>query len=232
MLRPLNLKVPDHNVFMIADLHIRHNRAFIYEPRQFRSVEEHDQTLIHRWNEVVRPDSHVFSLGDTIFNDPSGQELRALFRRLTFGALYLMPGNHFSGWLRVYKEVLAARFPDAVVEDRLVYEVYPLEMLVDDNPNKRVVFIPNYVEAQVNKDLYVLCHYALAAHNRQSHNAVMCCGHSHSNLPLTHKDTGAGRRLDVGVESFGRPISLTEVKRHLVGRGADVRDHHGREGEA
>ncbi len=57
----------------------------------------------------------------------------------------------------------------------------------------------------------------------------MLCGHSHSNCHLTNKDTGQGLRIDLGVESFGRPLSLAEIKRHLAGRDIDSRDHHSKD---
>ncbi len=230
MLRPLKLSVPDHKTFMVSDLHIGHNRDFIYEKRDFRSVEEHDNTLVHRWNEVCDADSHVFHLGDIIFADPDGSKLLTLLRRLSFDTIYLLWGNHQSGQKALYLKTLAAYFPDAVDAGQIVYEVYPLTMVLDDGL-KRIVFLPAYAEVYVGKQAAVLCHYPVLSHNGLAKQSWMICGHSHSGLPLTNKDTGKGFRLDVGIESFGRPISVSDIRRHLAGRDIDSPDHHGKDAE-
>lgn len=228
MLKPLRISAPDHKVFFISDLHIGHNRDFIYGPRGFTSVQQHDETLIQRWNEIVPPDGVVFHLGDMVLNDPEGARFMELTRRLTFGTLYCLWGNHPSGQKQVYLKALRNQYPDIADSGA---EVYPLEVDLWARV-KTLVFLPAYAEAWVNKQFVVLSHYPIMSFNGQSKDSISLSGHCHGNLALTNKDTGAGLRLDVGVESFGRPISLIEVKRHLAGRGADVRDHHGREGEA
>lgn len=221
MLKPLRIAAPDHKVFMVSDLHWRH--AKVVEARGFVSLEEHDEALVHRWNEVVSPDDTVFHLGDLVFKDPDGSQFMTLMRRLTFGTLYCMWGNHPSGQKALYLKTLAEYFPDAIKSG---YEVYPLSMCVDGNPAKRVIFLPAYAEAHINKDLYVLCHYAIVSHRDMARGAYSIGGHSHGHLVLTNKDTGTGRRLDVGIESFGRPVSVTEIKAHLANREINAQDHH------
>ena len=227
MLKPLKIVHPEHDVWVISDLHIGHNRHFIIEPRQFKTIEEHDESIIHRWNDRLTNRSVVINLGDVVFNDPDGARFKGLMRRLNFATHYLLIGNHTSGHRQVYIETLAARFPDAVKDGRLEYEVYPLEYYVDDNPNKKVVFLPEYADISVGGHRYSCCHYPIISHNGLAKFAIGLFGHSHGGCELTNKDTGKGLRLDVGIESFGRPINLTEVKRHLAGRDIDSVDHHG-----
>lgn len=231
MLKPIKITHPEHDIWVISDLHIGHNREFLYGPRQFKSVEEHDSAIIQRWNAHLTHRSVCFHLGDTIFADPDGGKFKSLMRRLNFSVLYCCWGNHFSGQLAVYKEVLASRFSDAVEDGQLLYEVYPLEYLIDGNPHKKVVFCPSYIEASIGGHRFVMSHYPIISHNKMAKGSVHLTGHSHGNLALTNKDTGSGMRLDVGVNSFGRPISITEIKRHLAGRSLDARDHHGEEPE-
>lgn len=228
MLKPIKIVHPEHDVWFVSDTHYHHDRPWIYEPRSFKDITSHDEELIHRWNSVCSPRSIVFNLGDFVFGDPDGARFKALCRRLSFGTMYHLWGNHFSGAMAVYKETLAARFPDAVVDSSLIYEVYPLEYHVDGDPAKKVVFCPTYIEASIGGQRFSLCHYALASHNKMVAGSISLTGHSHGNLPLTNKNTGTGMRLDVGIESFGRPISMTEVRRHLSGRSIDARDHHGK----
>ena len=91
---------------------------------------------------------------------------------------------------------------------------------------KKVVFLPEYVEAHINGQRMTLCHYPIASHHKVGHSSWMCCGHSHSSLPMTNKDTGVGKRLDLGVESFGRPITFVELKRFMDARPTHSYDHH------
>lgn len=225
MLKTLKINHPENDIWFISDLHISHNRSFIYEKRGFTSVEEHDETLVHRWNAHLTDRSVAVHTGDLLFNDSDGTFFKALMRRLRFSTLYVGAGNHISGHLAVYKETIS-QYPGAVEAGQLRYEVYPLTYHVDDNPNKRVVFMPVYFELSVGGHHIVCCHYPILSFNKQSKGTIHVAAHSHGSCALTNKDTGLGRRLDVGVESFGRPVSLTEIKRHLAGRDLDLRDHH------
>lgn len=225
MLKPLKIDHPEHDVWFMSDMHWRHNRDFIYGKRGFTSVEEHDENLVHRWNAHLTDRSVAVHVGDLLFNDSDGTFFKTLVRRLRFSTLYVGAGNHISGHLAVYKEAIS-QYPGALDGGQLKYEVYPLTYHVDGNPNKRVVFMPAYFEMSVGGHHIVCCHYPILSFNKQSKGSLLVTGHSHSSCALTNKDTGLGRRLDVGVESFGRPVSLTEIKRHLSGRDLDLRDHH------
>ena len=49
-------------VFLISDLHLSHTNMAIY--RGFKTVEEHDEHIIERWNSVVTKKDVVWILGD------------------------------------------------------------------------------------------------------------------------------------------------------------------------
>ena len=55
-------------MFVVSDTHFGHEREFLYGPRNFSSIQEHDEEVIRRWNSVVQPDDTVYHLGDVIFN--------------------------------------------------------------------------------------------------------------------------------------------------------------------
>lgn len=55
--------------FVISDLHLCHNKDFIYAPRGFSSVEEQNAEIIKRWNSVVSDNDNVIILGDLMLND-------------------------------------------------------------------------------------------------------------------------------------------------------------------
>ncbi len=225
MLKPIKIKCEEKDLWAFSDYHCHHNRKFIFEPRGFSSVEEHDETLKARWNAHLNDETSIaISLGDLMMG--ADEAAFWLFCRThRFKHLYLLWGNHPSGQSAAYKSLMKARFPDSMKGEELIYEVYPLTHDLDGT-GRLVTFLPTFVEMSACGHRFSLCHYAIANHHKQGAGAYMLSGHSHSSLPLTNKDTGQGLRLDVGIESFGRPVSLVEIKRHLKGRELDIRDHH------
>ena len=223
MIKPIKITHPEHDVWAVSDYHARHDRDFLWGKRGFKSVTEHDETLIHRWNTHLTSRSVCINMGDFIFGDPDGSYFKALVRRLNFAVMYLHVGNHVSGHRQVYMETLKIRFPEVASCEAAVY---PLEYAVNEDPNKRVVFMPEYGEYSIGHTRLTCCHYPILSFNHQSKQAIHLTGHSHGGAKETNKDTGVGLRLDVGIESFGRPVSITEIKRHLAGRTLDIRDHH------
>ena len=90
------------NIYFTSDLHFCHNRGFLYEPRGFLSIEEHDETIIENWNKAVKPEDTVYLLGDIMLNDNKRgiEKLNQLN-----GAIYYIRGNHCSNARCVlYKE--------------------------------------------------------------------------------------------------------------------------------
>lgn len=79
------------SIFITSDTHFGHQRGFLYEPRGFSSIEEHDEEIIKRWNETVGSEDDVYLLGDLMLNDNEhGMEC---LRRLN-GKLHIVRGNH------------------------------------------------------------------------------------------------------------------------------------------
>ena len=78
---------------------VSHNRGFLYEPRGFSSIEEHDETIIENWNKTVKPEDVIYLLGDAMLNDNDKgiQCLNKLNGRILF-----IRGNHDSNE-RIYR---------------------------------------------------------------------------------------------------------------------------------
>ena len=79
------------NIFLTSDTHLSHNRPFMYEPRGFNSIEEHDEAIIHNWNSIVAADDIVYHLGDTFLSDAETGIKN--FARLN-GQIKIIIGNH------------------------------------------------------------------------------------------------------------------------------------------
>lgn len=79
------------NTFVTSDTHFGHKNIIRLCDRPFASVEEMDETMIDRWNEVVRPNDIVWHLGDFAYKLPGGPH--KIFNRLN-GSKYFITGNH------------------------------------------------------------------------------------------------------------------------------------------
>ncbi len=226
MLKVIKLNAPDNEIAFVSDLHYGHDKPHIWQKRGYASGREHDDGLIHQWNSVCTDRSQVFHLGDICFVDPDGVKFKNLMRRLQFNTLWTHLGNHNSGHKLVYAEALREQFPQCFEGNDMVNEVYPLSWQVDGDPNKTVIFLPEYSEATINGRRVIMCHFPIISHNKVGHGSWMICGHSHSSCALTNKDTGVGKRLDLGIESFGRPITFAELRRFMDARPVHSYDHH------
>jgi len=225
MLKTLKISAAENDIGIVSDLHWNHDRDFIWGKRGFKNVQESNETLIHRWNSYFTDRSIMFHLGDIIFNDPLGDNFKNLMRRLKFKQLYLLLGNHNSGQVQVYKEALAAYgMPQADIDKGM--EIYPLSYYVDGDPNKEVIFLPEYIEANINGQRITLCHYPIISHHKAGHGSWMLCGHSHGSCEFTNVQSGKGLRLDIGIESFGRPLNFREIKDFMAKREVISFDHH------
>lgn len=80
-----------NSIFFSSDLHFCHDRQFLYGPRGFSSIEEHDDIIIENWNKSVRPSDTVYLLGDLMLND-NENGIRKL-NQLN-GIIYYIRGNH------------------------------------------------------------------------------------------------------------------------------------------
>ena len=80
-------------VWFSSDTHFLH--AFVAKLRGFTSSAEHDETLIYRWNQVVRPDDLVWHLGDVGLG---GEALILEQAARLNGRKQLITGNHDACW--------------------------------------------------------------------------------------------------------------------------------------
>lgn len=83
--------------FLIGDTHFGHNNILTFlrddgtKLRDFKSIEEMDETLIQNWNSVVGQKDKVYHLGDVGFKNYT--RLATILDRLN-GEKILIKGNH------------------------------------------------------------------------------------------------------------------------------------------
>ena len=77
--------------FYIADTHFGHENVIRFDNRPFKSIEEHDQTLINNWNSVVRKEDEVYIVGDFCYKNSKPV---SYYTKQLNGHLHLIWGNH------------------------------------------------------------------------------------------------------------------------------------------
>ena len=98
------------DIYVISDTHFGHANIIRYSSRPFASVEEMDEVMIARWNAVVRPQDHIYHLGDVAV---SQEALNRVMPRLA-GHKRLVLGNHdnhapMRDYVRYFDKILAWR---------------------------------------------------------------------------------------------------------------------------
>ena len=60
--------IDKEKIWFTSDLHFCHDREFLYKPRGFNNVEEMNNAIVERWNNVVGNNDFVFVLGDLMLD--------------------------------------------------------------------------------------------------------------------------------------------------------------------
>jgi calcineurin-like phosphoesterase family protein len=108
------------NRFFISDTHFGHENTCTKFKRDdgtplrpFENAEEMDETMVERWNSVVKPNDHVYHLGDVVINKKN----LPIMNRLN-GKKKLIMGNHDIFGVDEYKKYF--------------YEIAAYRVFVDD----------------------------------------------------------------------------------------------------
>ena len=141
--------------YYISDLHFYHaNMNTQMDQRGFASFEEMNEYMIEQWNQKVRKNDEVVTLGD--FSIAKGEKTNELLHRLK-GKKYLIVGNH-------------DRFLNDKTFDRNLFKW--IEPYMELNDNKRKVILSHYP---------VFCYNGQYRLNDQGESKVyMLYGHVHN----------------------------------------------------
>lgn len=80
-------------IWITSDTHFGHNKEFLYKPRGFKNIYEHDKQIIDNWNNIIQPDDDIFHLGDIMLND-NEHGIKCL--KSLKGNIHIIRGNHDS----------------------------------------------------------------------------------------------------------------------------------------
>lgn len=91
-------------IYFTSDLHLGHNKDFVYEVRGFNDIIQMEETIIKNWNNIITPEDTVYILGDLMLGDTDhGIEI---VNQLN-GKKVIIVGNHDTDTrLALYEEKL------------------------------------------------------------------------------------------------------------------------------
>jgi calcineurin-like phosphoesterase family protein len=208
--RPLKINHSDnHRVFFTSDTHFNHDKEFIYGSRGYSNRYEHNDALITKINEVVRPQDTLFHLGDFCLNITPPE----ILRRINCNNIAYIWGNHNSCIRRIYEETLAGEF------QRNDIEVYPYAV-------GKITYLGYYKELIVNGQMIVIHHYPHQIWNQMQKGAWQLSGHSHYTNPTTQLDHPDNKILDVGWDGHGKPLSFPEIQKIMMNKQHVKQDKH------
>lgn len=80
-------------IWFISDTHFHHDKNFLYEPRGFNNIYDHDKNIINNWNNMITPFDEVYHLGDVMLED---NEYGLNILKNLNGQIHIILGNHDS----------------------------------------------------------------------------------------------------------------------------------------
>jgi len=211
---PVRQEARNHEILFWGCLHWHHDPKWdipIWKRRGFESVEEHDEAIVLNWNSKASDKTIGFLLGDIMFGYGGMEEFMKLMRRLKFQRLFVMSGNHTAGWKQAFESV----------KDNTIYV---------DGYRREVIFVPNYLEAYINGQPIVMCHYPILSWNGAGKGSWMLFSHVHGSLGNSElgrmylKD--GGYNLEVSVEATKFPLTYGEIGAIMRNKSKFKTDHH------
>ena len=202
---------PNINHWITSDLHLNHDRDFLYGKRGFSNIKEHNEYIISEINRLVKPTDILFSLGDFCLNTKE-DELNTFLDTIQCQNIYLIWGNHPNPLKKIYyREVTNQYGPDI--------DVYPFKY-------KNVTFMGYQCEVIIQGKYVVLNHFPLEVWENMKDGSYMLCGHSHYSLPRTRKDSVDGLTLDCGWEGHNSIYNFNEIVEIMKTKNIRQVDHH------
>lgn len=81
----------EKKIWIVSDTHFGHDREFIWSPRGFESIWEHDEKIIKNWNSKVSAEDTVYHLGDVMLGN---NEYGLSCLKQLKGNIHIIRGNH------------------------------------------------------------------------------------------------------------------------------------------
>ena len=182
-------------IYFTADPHFAHDKDFLYGPRGFTNIADHDACLIRNWNSIVNDDDVVYVLGDIMLKDnEAGIECWNQLR----GMKKVIWGNHDS----TTKQELIAACPNTEV---LGYAT----VIKAESHNFFLSHYPTLTAGFYGED------------HRIQNKLINLCGHTHTKDRFIDMDKGIIYHCEFDCHG-NFPVSIEEVisdiEDHTAGR--------------
>jgi calcineurin-like phosphoesterase family protein len=182
-----------------SDYHFGHAAIIGYCDRPFRNVKSMDRFLLFQWNCYIGPKDTVYFLGDFALNR---QALSTIGPKLN-GRKFLVSGNHDKTFLKKESKNknAAGDINKAVAAGWTVTQKIELGA-VRDGEELRIIMThlpPKHIELTAYDQRFL--------NERIDHDPKALHLHGH----LHGKYTKKGNAIDVGWDSFRRPVTLKEI---------------------
>jgi len=206
----------DQKIYFVSDLHLGHDKEFIWKARGYNSSLEHTNGVIDKINQVVNHNDILFCLGDFCLKTPV-PKFEEYISRIQCQNIYMLWGNHYNPhYKQIYKPLVKSILGDNYQYDS---EIYPLKY-------RNITYIGDYAEIVINGTFIILCHYPISVWNDMHHSAWMLCGHSHYSFEGSKASNTLQKILDVGWDGHYAPWSYSELASVMATKNVQAYDHH------
>jgi calcineurin-like phosphoesterase family protein len=212
--KPLKINKRNNEILFWGCLHYGHDPKWqvpIWKSRGYESSQEHDLAIIQNWNSKASKETTGFILGDIVFGYDGEEKFKKLIKDLNFKQLFVMSGNHQSGW-------------------KQVFESCEKNILKIEEQDKEVIFVPNYLELIVNGQFIVTSHFPIISWNLAGKDSWMLFSHVHGSLSKSELGNmylnNGGKVLEVSVESSRFPFTYGEIFNFMKNKSKFKTDHH------
>ena len=202
-------------VWFTSDLHLGHQRDFVWEARGYKSPEDHTNSIIDCINDYAREGDILINNGDLCLNSTL-QMVNDYLNRIVCKNMWCLWGNHSNPH---EKAIYRPERDKLLAPGVRANWVYPVKY-------KNMTYLGHYHEITVNHQFIVLSHYAFQVWNESHHGSWCLCGHSHGSLPTTRIESDYGKILDLGWDLHHKPLSFNEVKAIMDRKPIQKVDHH------
>lgn len=250
--KPYKINSKDYtNIYFTSDWHINHDRNFLFSPRGFGNIQDHDKWILDQLYATKYTDL-IFFLGDMFLSVPDDREVYKILNRIP-AKIIKITGNHCSYTSRIYNRALNKFWAEYVDTESLPYnhgkdwvqDIYPFS--VDFNgvcldgtwdvygypgiTNDKLVFMGESALFNIDKQLVYMKHMASLIYPYINKNGWHLCGHSHGNCPQLNPDHKMGKVLDVGLDNakkYNGTMFFTwdEIKTIMSKKEIAKIDHH------
>ena len=174
------------NIWFTSDLHLGHDKDFLYQPRGFQNIWEHNYTIVSNWNAVVGDEDDVYVLGDLMLGKDEGLSYIHQLR----GQLHVICGNHDTTRRRAQYE-----------ESYNIVEVVDAKFLRIGHYH---FFLSHYPTLCSNFDVSK----PLKA------RMINLCGHLHTQNPFSDWDKGLIYHVELDAHG-NRPVEYEEIMKDI-----------------